>query len=113
MPNLRKRPSHEREPLMATLAPAPSARRKSDTPAFPAASLLALVGQAQALVSLSHARAFALPLEELGDIDLPPAAPATADDQAQIRSIGPLYLASQLEGARLVPTVESLSSLAV
>jgi hypothetical protein len=97
---------------MVTPASAPSVRHSTEL-ALSAGTLLAAVAQAQALISLARARAFALPLDVLGDIDLPPVAPATADDQAQVRSIGPLYLASQLEHARLLPTVESLSSLAV
>src|SRR5436853_3512114 len=78
-----------------------------------AASLLATLEHASALVETAHSRAQALALDVLGDINLPDAMPATADDQALIRAIAPLYLASQLEEATLVPAVETLSALAV
>ena len=75
------------------------------------ASLLSALGHALALAD--HAQAVALALDQLGDIDLPDAVPASADDQSQIRAIAPLYLAAQLEEAALVPAVETLSGLAV
>jgi hypothetical protein len=51
---------------------------------------------------------FALP--ELGDIDLPPVVGSEAD-QAYLQSAAPLYLASELEAARLLPAVEMLAGL--
>lgn len=45
-----------------------------------------------------------------GAIDLPPVLGAEGD-QAQLRSVSPLYLCSELESARLLPAVEKLSGL--
>jgi len=59
----------------------------------------------------SAARSLAMQLGEpdLGDIDLPP---ATSDaDQATIRAVAPLYLAAELESARLLPAVEMLGGV--
>ena len=70
------------------------------------------VAQAASLAGHALARARAVALDQLGDIDLPPAVPSTPDDQAQIRAMAPLYLAAQLEEAGLVPAVEMLSGLA-
>ena len=77
------------------------------------AALLAALAKANALAELAHARALALALDDAGDIVLPDATPASADDQALIRAIAPLYLAAQLEEAALLPAVETLSGLAV
>ncbi len=60
---------------------------------------------------LGAAQAFAVGLDELGDIDLPPSL-HSAIDQAQMRAIASLYLASELESAGVVPVVEQLSGLA-
>jgi hypothetical protein len=51
-------------------------------------------------------------LSELGDIDLPPVV-GSAADQARLQAVAPLYLASELEEARLVPAVEALAGLVV
>src|SRR5262245_60873841 len=75
--------------------------------------LHAALALANNLVELARVRTRSLALEDLGDIELPPALPATADDQAQIRAIAPLYLASQLEEVNLLKAVETLSSLAI
>ena len=72
-----------------------------------------VLAQAVALVARAQTRALALSLDTFGDIELPPTAPVTEDDQALLRSIAPLYLAAQLESARLVPAVELLSGLAI
>ena len=56
-------------------------------------------------------RACALALDDYGDIDLP-RAPGSADDQAQLRALATLYLASELEAAGLIPAVETLVRLA-
>lgn len=64
---------------------------------------LRLVGAAEAF-----AAQFAAP--ELGDIDLPPAL-SSAADQANLRAVAPLYLASELEAARLLPAVETMAGL--
>ena len=60
---------------------------------------------------IGAAQAFAVGLDELGDIDLPPSLHG-AIDQAQMRAIASLYLASELESAGVVPVVEQLSGLA-
>jgi hypothetical protein len=74
--------------------------------------LLRALAQAAALAQRTNSAAVALALEEFGQIDLPDVAPASAGDQLQIRAIAPLYLAAQLEEARLLPVIETLSALA-
>lgn len=53
---------------------------------------------------------YALSLAELGDIDLPPGAP-NALDRAQLQAAAPLYFASELEAAGLLPTAELVAGL--
>jgi hypothetical protein len=60
------------------------------------------------LISLSHGLAVAL--EQLGDLDLPPEMHSPVD-QAKLRAIASLYLASDLENAGVLPAVEQLSGL--
>lgn len=57
------------------------------------------------------ADAFTLALEDLGAIELPPVLGGEVD-QAQLRAIATLYLASELEAAGVIPSVESLTRLA-
>jgi hypothetical protein len=59
---------------------------------------------------LGAAQAFAVGLDELGSLDLPPALHSGVD-QAQLRAIASLYLAADLETAGVVPAVESLAGL--
>lgn len=59
---------------------------------------------------LGAAQAFAVGLDELGSIDLPPAVHGEID-QAQLRAIASLYLAADLEAAGVVPAVEALAGL--
>src|SRR4051794_12551717 len=75
--------------------------------------LLATLAQATSLAHRAYSSAVSLALEEYGDIDLPGLTPATAEDQAQLRAVAPLYLAAQLEESQLLPVVETLSALAV
>lgn len=75
--------------------------------------LWSTIAQGLALVDAAQTNAVVLALDELGNIDLPNAIPASADDQAQIRAIAPLYLAAQLEETGLLATVETLSGLAM
>ena len=84
-------------------------------PVIPAAAedLQATLTQALALANWADAWATVLALTELGDIDLPDTTPSSAEDQAQIRAIAPLYLAAQLEEAGLLRAVETISGLAV
>jgi len=49
-------------------------------------------------------------LDDLGTIDLPPAL-GSKIDQAQLRAVASLYLASELENAGVVPAVETLAGL--
>jgi hypothetical protein len=67
-----------------------------------------LLRQAENLVRA--AASLALALDELGTIDLPPL-PGAAVDQAQLRAIATLYLASELEAAGVIPAVETLIRL--
>lgn len=53
---------------------------------------------------------YAMSLAELGDIDLPPGAP-NAMDRAQLQAAAPLYFASELEAAGLLPTAELVAGL--
>jgi hypothetical protein len=55
---------------------------------------------------------FAASLGDLDPIDLPPVLGGELD-QARLRSLGPMYLAAELEAARLVPAAETLAALFV
>lgn len=67
-------------------------------------------GVAIALSALAaHKRGLARAME-LGDIDLPPGAP-NAQDRAQLQAAAPLYFASELEAAGLLPTAELIAGL--
>ena len=59
---------------------------------------------------LGAAQAFAVGLDELGSLDLPPTMHGSID-QAQLRAIASLYLAADLEAAGVVPVVETLAGL--
>lgn len=78
-----------------------------------AVGLLAAIAHGLSLAESAHATGLSFALNELGDIELPNVAPATKDDQAQIRAIAPLYLAAQLEETGLLSAVETLSGLAI
>jgi hypothetical protein len=91
----------------------PTPDRRFDTPPLaperhPYTELLR--GVATALSALAtHERAVARAME-LGDIDLPPGAP-NAQDRAQLQAAAPLYFASELEAAGLLPTAELIAGL--
>jgi hypothetical protein len=72
--------------------------------------LLELLRHADQLVSA--ASVFALTLEDLEAINLPPTTPVDVD-QALLRSIASLYLASELENAGVIPAAEALAQLAM
>lgn len=74
----------------------------------PSATVEASLRKAETLVA--KAVAFAVSLESLPSIDLPPTAGA-AIDRAQLRAIGALYLASELEAAGVVSAAENLMRL--
>ena len=59
---------------------------------------------------LVEAQAFAVGLDELGSIDLPPVLHGEVD-KAQLRAIASLYLAADLEAAGVIPAVETLAGL--
>lgn len=59
---------------------------------------------------LDGVRAFAVSLAELGDIELPPLVGPEVD-ASHVRVVAPLYLASELESARLLPAAETLAGL--
>jgi hypothetical protein len=69
----------------------------------------AALRQADGLVAAASALAIAL--DDLGAIELPPSS-GRAADQAQIRAIAALYLASELDAAGVVANVEDLVGLA-
>jgi hypothetical protein len=71
-------------------------------------ALEAALRQAAALVGT--AMQLALALDQLGDLDLPPAS-TPAVDQAQLRAIASLYLAADLESAGVVAAVETIAGL--
>lgn len=83
---------------MTTLPPPPQA---SD------GVLDVLVGDARKLVA--SAASFAIALDQIG-IELPPLHAAQID-QAQLRAIASLYLASEMENVGLIPAVETLAGL--
>ena len=86
-------------------------------PAAPAAAPLAAEGDGTRLQDalrlatslVADARAFASALD-LGDLDLPSTV-TTPEDQARLRTVAPLYLASELESARLLPALELLAGV--
>ena len=57
-----------------------------------------------------HQFALQFDLPNLGDINLPPVV-GSAADQAQMQTVGPLYLASELESTLLLPAVETLAGV--
>ncbi len=65
--------------------------------------------RAEQLVAQAHTVAFAL--DEIDAIELPPSAGAVVD-QAQLRAIATLYLASELEDADVLGAAEALTRLA-
>lgn len=75
------------------------------------AELIRLVGEADGHTASTLANGYSLGLDVLGDIVLPPEAEANVD-RAQMRALGALYLAADLEPARLIASAESLSALA-
>jgi hypothetical protein len=60
---------------------------------------------------IGAAQTFAVALDELGALDLPPVMHGQID-QAQLRAVASLYLAGDLEAAGVIPAVEQLSGLA-
>jgi hypothetical protein len=64
------------------------------------------------LVMRAQPALLARSLTDLGEIDLPPTL-GSADDQSRLRAVPPLYLAAELEQARLLPAVELLAGLYV
>ena len=65
---------------------------------------------AERLTAHACARAQALTLDTPGGMAAPPAA---GDDQAHLRALGSLYLLAQLEGAGLLPSVETLAGIGI
>lgn len=65
------------------------------------------LAHAERLVGHAYTRSFALALDGLGNLQLP--AVSAVDDQAHLRTLASLYLASQLEQAGLLPAVELLA----
>ncbi len=65
------------------------------------------------LLAAVEAFAAQFALDELGDIALPPVTAGSEAEQAHLRAIAPLYLASELESARLLPAVEMFAGLVV
>ncbi|SRR6266436_439092 len=65
---------------------------------------------AERLISAAEAVIFPGSSSDPGVIDLP-AVLGAEGDQAQLRTVSPLYLCSELESARLLPVVEKLASL--
>lgn len=80
-------------------------------PPAPDAMLDQLLEDGSRHAATAQASVFAVGLDMLGDIDLPPSA-ATQVDRAQMRALGALYLAADLEPAGIITSVETLSSLA-
>jgi hypothetical protein len=97
---------------MTRLAPAPPAIRIERTTAtlHPYSDLLGAVATALGALD-AHERAYALSLAGI-DFDLPEAAP-TNEDRGQLNAAAPLYFASELERAGLLPTAELIAGLFV
>lgn len=58
---------------------------------------------------VAQVRGFALEFD-FGDLDLPPTV-STPADQARLRAVAPLYFASELESARLLPALDMLAGI--
>lgn len=67
---------------------------------------------AEGLALAASADAWAVAFAELDDLALPPAERPAAD-AASLRAVAPLYLASELEAAQVLPAVEALAGVAV
>jgi hypothetical protein len=96
----RPMPAHESTAETATPQPAREAKRIDNA--------LAL-GRRLLAAYESFAAEFAL--ADLGDIELPPVIGSSEADQASLRAAATLYLAYELESARLLPAVEMLAGL--
>lgn len=70
-----------------------------------------LINEADKHVIEATAEGLAFGLDVLGNIDLPPITESQVD-RAQMRSLGALYLAADLEPARIIASVELLAKLA-
>jgi hypothetical protein len=68
------------------------------------------LGLGRRLVDEVETLALQLGIPELGDIELPPVV-GSAADQAHLRAAAPLYLAAELEAARLLPAAEVLAGV--
>jgi hypothetical protein len=73
------------------------------------ASLERTLAEGARLAAAAHGLALQLGIPDLGDIELPPAIGEA--DGATLGAAAPLYLAAELEGARLLPAVETLAGL--
>jgi hypothetical protein len=75
------------------------------------ALLAAALSAGERLVARATAHGLAVPLDQLGDIDIPEPVAARID-QAQLRALATLYLAADLEPAGIIPAAEALAALA-
>lgn len=85
---------------------APS-RRAADGPS---SGLESSISFGLRLIGAVESFALQFSFDDLGVIDLPPSA-GSAADQANLRSIAPLYLAAELESACVIPAVEVIAGL--
>lgn len=92
----------------APVSPPPSTPPTAWLDADPA-SLERTLAEGARLAAVAHGLALQLGVPDLGDIELPPATGEA--DAATLRAAAPLYLAAELEGARLLPAVETLGGL--
>jgi hypothetical protein len=92
----------------APTSPSPPASAYAWLDADPA-SLERTLAEGARLAAVAHGLALQLGIPDLGDIELPPATGEA--DGVTVRAAAPLYLASELEGARLLPAVETLGGL--
>ena len=92
----------DQPPSAPTMMPVALAQPHADL------ELVQLIGVADEHNTLANN--FAYGLDVLGDIVLPPGAEAQVD-RAQMRALGVLYLAADLEPARIITSVETLAAL--
>lgn len=92
---------------MLRLAPSPPVARPAPV-RHPYAALLGAMAVAMSALE-AHETAYAQALEGI-DFDLPEAAP-TVEDRVQLNAAAPLYFASELERAGLLPTAELIAGL--
>lgn len=93
------------------IAPPPAAMTLAGDAPRADAELAQAIAEADHQTAAALGTGYAVGLDVLGDIDLPPGAEEQVD-RAQMRALGALYLAADLESARVIAAAERLAALA-